>query len=221
MSVLQIDRRRRGHRIPFTTSHSLAKRSGGLLGRLGAHLVEIDAGRLAIAHHDLARSECDVDGAHARCERRVPRAVGVVVVELDTVVAALGEEAVSLLQPRPHRIRRGRHVVLAQAHVREASLFEHVRPDAVSAEHDAVGSSRRRRVAHRVVHVRSRVVGDGAAQRPVEVHAVDEQPVVGRQRFEAGAGVAIGDSLGDMDVHADAEIARPTRRPPPTSRRGR
>ena len=43
-------------------------------------------------------------------------------------------------------------------------------------------------------------------QRAVEVDAVDEQPIVGGERLEPGAGIAIGEALGDMDVHADAEV---------------
>ena len=45
-------------------------------------------------------------------------------------------------------------------------------------------------------------------QRAVEVHAVDEQPVVGGEVLEPGPGVAVGDPLGDVDVHADAELGR-------------
>ena len=43
-------------------------------------------------------------------------------------------------------------------------------------------------------------------QRPVEVHAVHQQPIVGSERLEPRAGIAIGDALGNVDVHADTEV---------------
>ena len=46
------------------------------------------------------------------------------------------------------------------------------------------------------------VPGSGA----VEQDAVDDQPVVGRQRLEPRPGVAILGTLGDVDVHADPEV---------------
>ena len=61
-------------------------------------------------------------------------------------------------------------------------------------------------VADRVVHVRARVVGDRARQRTVEVHAVDEQPVVGGEVLQPGAGGDVVEPLGHVDVHADAEV---------------
>ena len=35
-----------------------------------------------------------------------------------------------------------------------------------------------------------------------------EQPVVGDERFQPLTGIDIGRALGDVDVHADAEIGR-------------
>ena len=71
-----------------------------------------------------------------------------------------------------------------------------------------IGFGRRRRpgVADAVVHVAARVVGDGAGQRAVEPDAVDEQPVVGGQAGEALPRAGVLRTLGDVDVHADAEV---------------
>jgi multidrug transporter EmrE-like cation transporter len=146
--------------------------------------------------------------AGARRERDVPRRVDVVVAPRHRVVARLGHERVALLEPRPRRVGRGEHVVGAVGDVGEAELLQHVGADAVGAEHDRVRSARRRGVADAVVHVRARVVGDGAGQVAVERHAVDEQPVVGGQPLEPSAGgVHPPGPRRHVDVHADAEVA--------------
>ena len=124
-------------------------------------------------------------GAHAGRERDVPAAVGVRVVPRHAVVARLGEQRVAVVEPLPHGVRRRQHVVLAQPHVRQAGLLQHVGTDAVGAEHDAVRARGRPRVADGVVHVAARVVGDRAGQVAVEVHAVHQPPVVAGERAPA------------------------------------
>ena len=44
-------------------------------------------------------------------------------------------------------------------------------------------------------------------QRTIEVDAVHDQPVVGGERLEPHAGVDVVEPLGDVDVHADAQVA--------------
>ena len=63
-------------------------------------------------------------------------------------------------------------------------------------------------VADRVVHVRERVVCDRARQIAIEVHSVNEYPIVTRTRFESLAGVDIFGAFGDVDVDTDVECFR-------------
>ena len=46
------------------------------------------------------------------------------------------------------------------------------------------------------------VPGSGRSSK----HAVDQEPVVSGQRLQSSCGIGVGGSLGDVDVHADAEI---------------
>ena len=122
------------------------------------------------------------------------------------VAGALWEKAVAVGQPAPRRVGDGEHVVGAVSDKGEAELLEHVRADAVRAEHDVVGASGRPSVADGVVHVAARVVGDRPRQDTVEQHTVDEQPLLGGQHLQPGAGSDVGGTLGDVDVHAGAQI---------------
>ena len=75
-------------------------------------------------------------------------------------------------------------------------------------ERDGVLEAGRAGVADGVVHVRPRVVGDGPAQRPVEVHAMGEQPCIRCDAVEPGAGRRVDAILGYVDVDAHPEIGR-------------
>ncbi len=74
-------------------------------------------------------------------------------------------------------------VMVAVLDVRELELGQHVGPDAVGAERHGVAEAGGIGVADGVVHVRSRVVHDRAAQPVIswQVHPVDQQPVVASQ----------------------------------------
>ena len=157
---------------------------------------------------DLAVGSDDVEGTDAGRERDVPRRVGVVVAPRHAVALALGDEPVAVGDPAPRRVGDRENVVGAVGDVGEAELLEHVGADAVRAEHDVVRPARRSAVADRIVHVAARVVGDRARQRTVEPDAMHDQPVVPGQRFESLAGGGVRRSLGDVDVHADAEVGR-------------
>ena len=99
------------------------------------------------------------------------------------------------------------HVVLAEAGVGEAELLEHVGADAVGAEHHRVATRRRRGRSRRALFMFERGLWTMVpGQVAVEVDAVHEQPVVGGQVLEPGAGVAVDGPFGHVDVHADAEI---------------
>ena len=76
-----------------------------------------------------------------------------------------------------------------------------------------IGFDRERgpRVADGVVHVRARVVRDRARQVLFEVHGVDEQPRLVCERREPLPRVRVDRPLGDVDVDADAEVAREAR----------
>ncbi len=130
-----------------------------------------------------------------------------VVVPGDGVVAGLGDEAVAVLQPLPRGVGRGEHVVGAVGHVARRTSSNMSAPIAVGAEDHRVGTAGRRRVPDPVVHVAARVVGDRAREVAIEVHAVDDQPVVGGQRFQPLAGGRVRGALGDVHVHADAQVA--------------
>src|SRR4029077_1911791 len=103
MCVLEVDGGRCRHGN-LSGRLQLGEQPGRLLGRLGADLFEIDTRRQTVTQHDLSRVEGDVDRAYAGCECGVPCAVGVFVVELDAIVAALGKVLVRGLEPRPHDV---------------------------------------------------------------------------------------------------------------------
>ena len=70
----------------YSTGSELGEEAGGLLGGVGADLVEVDARRSAAGDEHLAVAGDDVGDAHARREGDVPRRVGVVVRPRDPIV---------------------------------------------------------------------------------------------------------------------------------------
>ena len=176
-----------------------------------ADLVDVDAGRAPVGEQRLTRPAHHLERPHPGGERHPPRVVGAVVAPRHAVVGRFGHEAVPGEQPRPRRVGAGRHVVGPVGDVRQAELLEHVGADAVGAEHHRVRAGRRTGVADAVVHVAARVVGDRARQVTIEQHAVHEQPIVACEVGQPGAGVGVGRALGDVHVHADAEVSGQSR----------
>jgi hypothetical protein len=151
--------------------------------------------------------DLDIEGVHTGAVGEAPR-IHRPVVPGDPIVAGLGEQIPTGFEPAPDHIGRHRHVDLSGPHEAEPKLVEHVAADAVGAEGDRVREAGRVAVADRVVHVRPGVVHDRSGQAVVvgKVHAVDEQPVVGRMALQLLPGVRR--SLGHVHVHAHAVALR-------------
>ena len=116
------------------------------------------------------------------------------------------------LEPAPGLIGSGGDVVGAGGDVGEPELLEHVGADAVGAQRNRQIESARSGIADRVVHVRPRVVHEGAAKTVIvrQVDAVDDQPVVITVIDEPLPGVGI--AFRNVHMHPDVVLSRQLRR---------
>jgi hypothetical protein len=178
----------------------------GLLGSFCANLDEIDARRQTILQHNLTGAERDIEGPDTWCERHMPRTVGVGVRPANPIITGFGEDQVTRLKPGPNFVGRRGKVIGSKCHIGKPCFFEHVSANAVGAEHDAIRSTLRMGVANTVIHVAPRVVRNRPRQVAVEMHAMNQQPVVSGQRFEPPAGISIVNALSHMDMNANAML---------------
>ena len=189
-----------------------ANRRSGLLGGVGADLVDVDAGRPPVGEQGLTPPTHHLERPHPGGECHPPRVVGAVVAPRHAVVGRLGDEAVAGEQPRPRRVRAGRHVVGrggrrtpggAPRACRRRCRRCRARPCSGAAAGRAYPTPlfMLLRGLWAIVPGRS---------RSSSTQCTSSQSIA-CQVGQAGAGVGVGWALGDVDVDADAEIGGQSR----------